>query len=78
VRDGAGPAALERLTAPSLTATTGVALGGLAIPAGTTDGRIAGTPVTETVSPAGHTYRFAMPPASAALLTVSIPRQAPG
>jgi hypothetical protein len=78
VRDGAGPATLERLTAPSLTATTGVALGGLAIPAGTTDGRIAGTPVTETVSTAGHTYRFAMPAASAALLTVSIPRQAPG
>ena len=78
VRDGAGPAQLERLTAPSLDARTGIALGGLSIPDGTADGRIAGTRVAETVTPAGHTYRFAMPPASAALLTVSIPAQPAG
>jgi hypothetical protein len=78
VRDGAGPATLERLTAPSLDARTGVALGGLSIPEGTSDGRLAGTPVTETVTPRGHTYRFAMPAASAAILTVSIPAEPAG
>lgn len=72
VRRGAGPAKLERLTAPSLTARSGVALGGLSVPDGTTDGRLTGTPVSETVTPAGHTYRFRMPAASAALLTVAI------
>lgn len=78
VRHGAGPAQLERLTAPSLDARTGVALGGLSIPDGTSDGRLAGTPVSETVTPSGHTYRFRMPAASAALLTVAIPREPAG
>jgi hypothetical protein len=76
VRDGAGPGTLERLTAPSLDAKTGVAFGGESIPLGTTDGRLVGTPASEPVTPAGHTYRFAMPAASAALLTVSIPKEA--
>jgi hypothetical protein len=76
VRGGAGPGTLERLTAPSLAARTGVALGGLSIPDGTTDGRLTGTPASEPVTPSGRTYRFAMPAASAALLTVSIPREA--
>jgi len=49
-----------------------VALGGLSVPAGTTDGRLTGTPVSETVTPSGHTYRFRMPAASAALLTVAL------
>jgi hypothetical protein len=75
VRDGAGPATLERLTAPALGTKTGVALAGLSIPDGTADGRLTGTPVSESVTPAGHTYRFAMPAASAALLTVSIPAE---
>src|SRR5207247_9177240 len=78
VRDGAGPGTLERLTAPALDAKTDVALGGLAVPAGTSDGRLAGTPTGETVTPAGRTYRFAMPAASAALLTVSIPAEPTG
>jgi hypothetical protein len=78
VRDGAGPATLERLTAPSLDAKSGVALGGLSIPEGTSDGRLAGMPVTETVTPSGHTYRFSMPAASAAILTVSIPAEPAG
>jgi hypothetical protein len=75
VRDGTGPATLERLTAPALDAKTGVALGGLSIPDGTTDGLLTGTPVRETVTPTGRTYRFAMPAGSAALLTVSIPKE---
>jgi hypothetical protein len=75
VRDGAGPGTLERLTAPSLEATSGVARGGLSIPDRTPDGRLSGAPVSEAVTPSGHTYRFTMPPASAALLTVSIPAE---
>jgi hypothetical protein len=78
VRDGTGPATLERLTAPALDARTGVALGGLSIPDGTADGRLTGAPVSERVTPTGHTYRFAMPAASAALLTVSIPAEPVG
>jgi hypothetical protein len=76
VRDGSGPATLERLTAPSLVAKTGVALGGLSIPDGTADGRLTGTPVSEMITPSGHTYRFTMPAGSAALLTVPIPKEA--
>jgi len=72
VRGSAGPAKLERLTAPSLTAKSGVALGGRSVPDGTTDGRLTGTPVSETVTPARHTYRFRMPAGSAALLTVGM------
>jgi hypothetical protein len=34
--------------------------------------------VTETVTPSGHTYRFRMPAASAAMLTVSIPTEPAG
>jgi hypothetical protein len=75
VPDGAGPGTLERLTAPSLDAKTGIALGGLSVPDGTTDGRLTGAPVSDTVGRSGHAYRFAMPPASAALLTVSIPQE---
>jgi hypothetical protein len=78
VRDGAGPATLERLTAPALDAKAGVALGGLSVPDGTTDGHLTGTAVSETVTPSGHTYRFAMPATSAALLTVSIPAEPAG
>ena len=78
VRDGAGAGKLERLTAPSLQSTTGVALGGLSIPDGTADGRLSGTPVSEAVTPSGHTYRFKMPAASAAMLTVSIPAEPAG
>jgi hypothetical protein len=74
VRDSLGRAGLERLTAPSLGATTGIALGGRAVPDYTTDGRLTGRPVRATITPHGHTYRFAMPPASAALLTVPIKR----
>jgi hypothetical protein len=73
VQDGQGPATLERLTAPALDARTGVALGGLSVLDRSTDGRLTGTPVTETVTPSGTTYRFAMPPAGAAILTVPIP-----
>jgi hypothetical protein len=75
VRDSSGPATLERLTAPSLEAKTGVALGGLSVPNGTTDGLLTGAPARETVTPTGRTYRFAMPAGSAALLTVSIPKE---
>jgi len=67
---GTRPAQLERLSAPSLDATTGISLGGRSIPDGTTDGRLTGTPAHATIAPRRHSYRFAMPPASAALLTI--------
>jgi hypothetical protein len=67
---GARPARLERLSAPSLDATTGISLGGLSVPDGTTDGRLTGTAVHTTVVPRRRAYRFAMPAASAALLTI--------
>jgi hypothetical protein len=78
VRDGQGPGTLERMTAPSLDAKDDVALGGLSIPPGTSDGRLTGAPVSEAVTPSGHTYRFSMPAASAAMLTVSIPAEPAG
>lgn len=78
VRDSGGAATLQRLTAPSPDAKTGIALGGLTVPDGTADGRLTGTPVSESVAPRGHTYRFAMPAASAALLTVPIPAEPAG
>jgi hypothetical protein len=61
---------LQRLTAPTTVAKTDITLGGLAIRERTTDGRLVGTPAGERIRRAGHTYRFWMPPASAALLTV--------
>ncbi|MDX6658569.1 MAG: hypothetical protein QOH62_3362 [Solirubrobacteraceae bacterium] len=73
VHDGRGAATLERLTAPALDAKTGVALGGLSVGDPSTDGRLTGTSVTETVTPSGTTYRFPMPAAGAAILTVPIP-----
>jgi hypothetical protein len=73
VRGGVRPATLERLSAPSPDATSGISLGGLSIPDGTTDGRLAGTPEHVTVRPHAQTYRFTLAPASAALLTIPIP-----
>jgi hypothetical protein len=68
---GAGAAGqLIRLRGPSLRAATGVTLGGREIPIGTTTGVLGGVPIAETVRPDGDTYRFSLPAASAALLTV--------
>jgi hypothetical protein len=64
-----GPASAELLQAPSLGATTGVTLGGQSFAPSTTTGVIAGTPVSTPVAPVAGKYSFALPPASAAMLT---------
>ena len=69
-----GPApvgALETLTAPSLSATSGVSLGGQTFGAETSTGTLPGSPATTPVTPLGGVYTVRLPAASAALLTIS-------
>jgi hypothetical protein len=61
---------LEALRAPSLTATTGITLGGQSFGSETSTGLLAGTPATAPVSPVNGTYRFSVPTAAAVVLTV--------
>ena len=67
---GYGSASLKALSAASVTATTGVSYGGQTFD-GSTDGTIQGTLSTTTVTPTSGVYTFAIPPTSAALLTVA-------
>ncbi len=60
---------LETLQAPSLTATSGVTLGGETFGEETQTGLLA-APQTTTVTPAGDVYTVPLPPGSAALLTI--------
>jgi hypothetical protein len=62
--------AVERLTAPSLDATSGVTLAGQSIPGVSRDGKLTGTETSAPVPSRHGAYRFALPPASAALLTI--------
>jgi hypothetical protein len=66
-------ARITRLTAPGLDATTGVKLGGQAVAQQSFDGRLEGEPRRTYVHPRHGWYRFNVPPASAALLTVKSP-----
>jgi len=66
----AGPGSLETLDAPSLSATTGVSLGGQTFGAETTTGTLPGPPSITPVLPVSGGYSIALPPASAAMLTV--------
>ena len=66
----AASATLERLSAPSVTATTGVTIGGQSFGAETDTGVLAGTPQTTEVTPAAGEYSVELPPASAAMLTL--------
>jgi Glycosyl hydrolase family 79 C-terminal beta domain len=65
-----GPAAIERLEAPSVHATGGVTLGGRTFGSETSTGMLSGTPHRTTVSQVGGAYLVTMPAASAALLTI--------
>ena len=67
----AGPAALERLQAPSAGATSGVTLGGHGFGAETATGRLAGSSAGTPVTPTSRGYRISLPPASAAMLTLA-------
>jgi hypothetical protein len=64
-----GPAALERLTAPSVTATDGVRLAGQSYGAATGTGLLSGPLRSVTLTPVQHRYVVSLPPASAALVT---------
>jgi hypothetical protein len=68
---GDSTATLELMHAPSVTAKVGITLGGLGFGAQTSTGQLAGTPQTTALKPARHAYTFNLPPASAALLTIS-------
>jgi len=61
---------LEMLTAPSLTARTGVTLGGQSFGTATTTGLLSGRPATSAVTPQQGDYAIRVPAASAAMLTV--------
>ncbi len=69
-RRNAGTGKLELLTAPGLTARSGVTLGGQSFAASTTTGLLAGTQKTYAVAPADGEYTLRVPPASAAMLTL--------
>lgn len=64
------PGALERLRAPSAYATGDVTLGGRSFGTATSTGLLS-APVHQTVKPRAGTYSIYLPPASAALLTLS-------
>jgi hypothetical protein len=65
-----GAASVERLIAPSAGATTGVTFAGQSF-LQTTTGRLAGRRRITAIEPKGGEYRLSLPPASAALLTLS-------
>jgi hypothetical protein len=64
------PGALETLTAPALTATDGVELGGQSFGQETTAGTLP-APVTTTVTPASGVYSIPVAAGSAAMVTIS-------
>jgi hypothetical protein len=67
---GAGPAAVERLRAPSAYATGGVTLGGESFGARTGTGVLA-PPRPQVLAPRSGAYAVALPAASATLLTLA-------
>jgi hypothetical protein len=64
------PGSLERLLAPNPSATSGVTLGGQSFGRHTRTGVLPSPPVGTPVFPSGGRYNVALPPASAALLTI--------
>lgn len=65
-----GPATLERLIAPGLTATTGVTLAGQSYGRMTATATLSGKRLTSSAEPIRGRYVVQLPPASAALLTL--------
>jgi glycosyl hydrolase family 79 len=62
---------VERLQAPSLSARTGVTLGGQRFAPDTTTGLLAGPRRALTVTPSRGSYAFSVPAGSAAMLTIT-------
>ncbi|HEY5189603.1 MAG TPA: glycosyl hydrolase family protein [Solirubrobacteraceae bacterium] len=67
---GYGQASVEQLRAPSVTATSGITLGGQSFGSETSTGTLAGPSQTSTLAPAGGTYVVHLPAASATLLVL--------
>jgi hypothetical protein len=65
-----GTASVEQLRAPSLSATSGVTLGGQTFGAATSTGLLGGNPANLTISPAAGAYTVVVPAASATMLTI--------
>ncbi|MDQ6730351.1 MAG: glycosyl hydrolase family 79 C-terminal domain-containing protein [Actinomycetota bacterium] len=64
------PGNLETLTAPSISSTDGVALGGQSFGGQTSTGTLPGPPTTTPVTPVTGSYTVPLPAASAALLSI--------
>jgi Glycosyl hydrolase family 79 C-terminal beta domain len=70
-----GPVSVQRLTAPSLAASSGATLGGQAIAPAT--GALAGHSTTSTVAPSGGAYTVSVPAGSAAIVASPAPQSYP-
>jgi hypothetical protein len=66
-----GLAALDRLRAPGIRARNGVTLGGQSFGSATTTGLLAGRPQLSALAPVSGDYVVNLPPASAAMLTLT-------
>ena len=66
------PGTVARLAGPGMGARFGVTLAGQSIPDVSRDGKLTGTESTEPVTASHGVYRFTLPPASGALLTVPL------
>ena len=64
------PGNVETLSAPSLSSTDGVTLGGQSFGAETSSGTLPGPPTTTPLAPVTGSYTVALPAAGAALLTI--------
>ena len=72
---GGGPRAkVQRLLGPSITATSGITFGGRSYGDATFNGRLRGKARSERVTRHNGAFRMNVPPASAALVTVSAGR----
>lgn len=66
-----GPATVEQLRAPSVSANSGVTLGGQTFGLTTASGVLAGPASHDTLPPSGGTYTVRVPAASATMLTMA-------
>jgi hypothetical protein len=71
VPGGGARARVQRLVGPSITATSGITLGGRGYGEATPDGKLRGKPISERVVRRGGAFRLDLPPAGAALLTIA-------
>ena len=70
VASAKGTGTLERLEAPSITARSGVTLGGQSFGGATYTGKLTGSSTVTTVPPTDGAYVVKVPAASAAMLTL--------